>query len=505
MGFYPYRYSNSSFTKAKPPVDSSYINPTNTSCQISLRLHSSVSQVNESLLLDILAEGIYDETTGSLCMVGYRYDGLHKLWSKHGTVDCEILVNFQFLPRNSKDSSGFIKRIFESKRKNFDPLHFEPLRLSSAAFVADEVYESILRTDVEIDLALISNTLSCVFVVLQLFHLRKNPDVVPFVLMTMLLTLSLAYIIPLILDLKFIFMTSHSTPDVLLGINEWLEAKQVTEGVTTVILFLLQARLLRLTWSMRRSSSEGGSDRLQIAEKESMFVTLTILVKLFRDSKENALAYPYYIGTTLVKLLPHAYGLYKAQNSASKLLSIAWDVMITFGALIFAIIIYLQQCSGTLHHALLHLPLAPRTSTPLLPAPAASANIPESQFSYSGLRTPFFSGGAKAKQSRNPNPNPNRNGMMMVVEAMAKSGGSKESPEQQKWSQEGLVTESLPNGMFRIRLDNADMIIGYISGKIRKSFIRILPGDRVKVEVSRYDSTRGRIIYRLRTSNKDPS
>ncbi|PON40085.1 Translation initiation factor IF [Parasponia andersonii] len=161
--------------------------------------------------------------------------------------------------------------------------------------------------------------------------------------------------------------------------------------------------------------------------------------------------------------------------------------------------------SGTLQHALLHLPLAPRSSTPLLPAPAASANFPESQFSYSGVRTPFFSGGAKAKQGRNPNPNRNRNGMMMVVVAMAKSGGSKESPEQQKWSQEGLVTESLPNGMFRIRLDNADMIIGYISGKIRKSFIRILPGDRVKVEVSRYDSTRGRIIYRLRTSNKDPS
>nr|YP_009558149.1 translation initiation factor 1 [Lonicera nervosa]YP_010414228.1 translational initiation factor 1 [Lonicera gynochlamydea]YP_010703371.1 translational initiation factor 1 [Lonicera szechuanica]UWK23675.1 translational initiation factor 1 [Lonicera rupicola var. syringantha]AZZ06117.1 translation initiation factor 1 [Lonicera nervosa]URS64410.1 translational initiation factor 1 [Lonicera gynochlamydea]WCO11825.1 translational initiation factor 1 [Lonicera szechuanica] len=66
---------------------------------------------------------------------------------------------------------------------------------------------------------------------------------------------------------------------------------------------------------------------------------------------------------------------------------------------------------------------------------------------------------------------------------------------------EGLITESLPNGMFRVHLDNGDLIIGYISGKIRRSFIRILPGDRVQVEVSRYDSTRGRIIYRLR--NKD--
>nr|UHA56650.1 translation initiation factor 1 [Argophyllum nullumense] len=74
--------------------------------------------------------------------------------------------------------------------------------------------------------------------------------------------------------------------------------------------------------------------------------------------------------------------------------------------------------------------------------------------------------------------------------------------KEQKWIHEGLInSKSLPNGMFRVCLDNEDMILGYVSGKIRRSFIRILPGDRVKIEVSRYDSTRGRIIYRLR--NKD--
>nr|URQ21275.1 translational initiation factor 1 [Heptacodium miconioides] len=67
----------------------------------------------------------------------------------------------------------------------------------------------------------------------------------------------------------------------------------------------------------------------------------------------------------------------------------------------------------------------------------------------------------------------------------------------QKKVYEGLITESLSNGMFRVCLDNEDLILGYISGKIRRSFIRILPGDRVKVEVSHYDSTKGRIIYRL--------
>ncbi|VVA99670.1 unnamed protein product [Arabis nemorensis] len=62
---------------------------------------------------------------------------------------------------------------------------------------------------------------------------------------------------------------------------------------------------------------------------------------------------------------------------------------------------------------------------------------------------------------------------------------------------EGLVTESLPNGMFRVDLENGVNILGYICGKIRKNFIRILPGDKVKVEMSVYDSTKGRIIFRM--------
>nr|YP_009570817.1 translation initiation factor 1 [Limonium tenellum]YP_009722536.1 translational initiation factor 1 [Limonium aureum]YP_010241394.1 InfA [Limonium tetragonum]YP_010241477.1 InfA [Limonium bicolor]YP_010464997.1 translation initiation factor 1 [Limonium otolepis]YP_010997468.1 translational initiation factor 1 [Limonium franchetii]QKN99061.1 translational initiation factor 1 [Limonium sinense]QBC67909.1 translation initiation factor 1 [Limonium tenellum]QGN73761.1 translational initiation len=73
--------------------------------------------------------------------------------------------------------------------------------------------------------------------------------------------------------------------------------------------------------------------------------------------------------------------------------------------------------------------------------------------------------------------------------------------KEEKTIREGLITESLSNGMFRVHLDNKDMILGYISGKMRRSFIRILPGDRVKIEVNRYDSTKGRIIYRF--SNKD--
>ena len=63
---------------------------------------------------------------------------------------------------------------------------------------------------------------------------------------------------------------------------------------------------------------------------------------------------------------------------------------------------------------------------------------------------------------------------------------------------DGLVTEALPNVMFRIQLDNGPIILGHISGKMRKNYIRLVPGDRVKVELSPYDLTRGRITFRYR-------
>jgi translation initiation factor IF-1 len=78
-----------------------------------------------------------------------------------------------------------------------------------------------------------------------------------------------------------------------------------------------------------------------------------------------------------------------------------------------------------------------------------------------------------------------------------KNSREKKNPREAKVTFEGLVTEALPNGMFRVRLENDTIILGYISGKIRSSSIRILMGDRVKIEISRYDSSKGRIIYRL--------
>jgi translation initiation factor IF-1 len=63
---------------------------------------------------------------------------------------------------------------------------------------------------------------------------------------------------------------------------------------------------------------------------------------------------------------------------------------------------------------------------------------------------------------------------------------------------EGEVVEPLPNAMFRVKLDNGHVVLAHISGKMRKYYIRILPGDRVTVELSPYDLTRGRITYRAK-------
>lgn len=62
----------------------------------------------------------------------------------------------------------------------------------------------------------------------------------------------------------------------------------------------------------------------------------------------------------------------------------------------------------------------------------------------------------------------------------------------------GVVLESLPNAMFRVELENRHQVLAHVSGKMRKNFIRILPGDRVLVEVTPYDLSRGRIIYRFK-------
>lgn len=71
-------------------------------------------------------------------------------------------------------------------------------------------------------------------------------------------------------------------------------------------------------------------------------------------------------------------------------------------------------------------------------------------------------------------------------------------PKEDNIEVEGRIIEPLPNAMFKVELENGQVILAYVSGKMRMHFIKILPGDRVTVELSPYDLTKGRITYRFK-------
>lgn len=71
-------------------------------------------------------------------------------------------------------------------------------------------------------------------------------------------------------------------------------------------------------------------------------------------------------------------------------------------------------------------------------------------------------------------------------------------PKEEAFEVEGVVTQALANTSFRVKLDNGHLVLAHVGGKMRKNFIRIVPGDRVIVEISPYDLARGRIIFRNR-------
>ena len=81
---------------------------------------------------------------------------------------------------------------------------------------------------------------------------------------------------------------------------------------------------------------------------------------------------------------------------------------------------------------------------------------------------------------------------------MGKRGEENQSVKEEAITVDATVVDSLPNAMFRVELESGHRVLAHVSGKIRKNFIRILVGDKVKVELSPYDLQRGRIVYRYK-------
>ncbi|KAK6132675.1 hypothetical protein DH2020_033591 [Rehmannia glutinosa] len=366
----------SEFTTMSAPAKSSNISPSNISYKISINPSSKVKfgnwfpNVNLSTIfrdrVEITAEGVYNAETGYLCM------------------------------------GGLIKGTIESTRNKTDPLHFEDLSLSSVAYYTEVAEKSIWRMDLEITMVLISNTLSCIFIGLQIFHVKRNPEVLSCVSLVMLLILSLGHMIPLVLNFEALFLGNHNKQTLLETSGGWVEANEVAVRVITMVAFLLQIRLFQLVWTAKQN--EGNDKNSLIGEKKSVFVSLSlyilgglltlllnwtrnrhyrkyslwgdlrsyaglildgfllpqIFLNTFRGSAEKALSEPFYVGTSVVRLLPHAYNQYRTHNyaafdvngtyyyanPAADFYSTAWDVLIPCGVIALVVIVFLQQRNG---------------------------------------------------------------------------------------------------------------------------------------------------------------
>ncbi|XP_012074974.2 uncharacterized protein LOC105636321 [Jatropha curcas] len=365
---------------------------------------------NEQIQVELSAEGIYDAETGVMCLVGCRYLDSNNQIPKYD-VDCEILVNVEF---PTVDSNNYIQGHINSTREESDPLYLQPLSFSAVSYYNRHARESIWRMDFEIIMALISNTLLCFFVGYQIFYVKKNPNMFPFVSILMLIVLILGQMLPLMLNFEALFFSKENRQSYLRRSGGWLELNEVIVRVITMVSFLLQVRLLQLVWSARLT--EGNSKASWIAEKKTAFVCLPlyvlgasialsvnwkdyefghernspyyissstnqhslwvdlrsyaglvldsfllpqIIVNIFNNSRENALSCFFYIGTTFVRLIPHAYDLYRAHyysedfewsymyaNPSVDYYSTSWDLIIPLGGLVFAAIVYLQQRNG---------------------------------------------------------------------------------------------------------------------------------------------------------------
>ncbi|XP_018822899.1 uncharacterized protein LOC108992726 [Juglans regia] len=355
------------------PASSSRRGSVNISCSIGLYSTTGFSPFNSTSstsyeMLEILAEGTYDDETGSMCMVGCRNLGSENQIPRAGSWDCEILVKFHFPPINSK-KARYIKGSISSTREKSDPLYFERLDSSSYDFYEDG--SSIWSMDVEIIMALISSTLSCVFVVLQIFHVKRHPDVLPFISFFMQSILTFGQLIPLVLNFEALFLRKPRR-NMWLESDRWVEANEVIVRTTGMVALLLQFRLLQKIWSTKWST--GNQRGTWVVERKALLVALPlyvtgaliavamswwnedqdnhdpvmfvaspityrhhslwedlksyaglvldgfllpqILLNMFWNSRKSALSSSFYIGNTFLRFLPHAYDVYRAHNYA---------------------------------------------------------------------------------------------------------------------------------------------------------------------------------------------
>ncbi|PRQ31324.1 hypothetical protein RchiOBHm_Chr5g0034211 [Rosa chinensis] len=184
--------------------------------------------------------------------------------------------------------------IFINLGRYSEPLQFERVDLSAADQYTAEVDQSNGRVEVEITLALISTTLACVFVALQLLHVKKHPDMLPSISILMLLILTLGYMIPVMYYFEATFVHNTNLRNAFLGSGGRLQMYKVIARVITVITlvaFLLQFHLLRHVWSERFAN--GTFKELWNVEKKALSVyaigVLAVMALLVNSSHQQYL------------------------------------------------------------------------------------------------------------------------------------------------------------------------------------------------------------------------
>ncbi|CAA7054692.1 unnamed protein product [Microthlaspi erraticum] len=375
---------------------------------------------------DIYAEGTYDKDTGELCMVGCQSVRLKSTVAmRNESVDCSLAIKIKFSPIDS-NSDDRLKGTIESTREKTDPLYVGRMEVTSRSIYVHQAKESVWRMDLEVAMVLISNTLSCLFVGMQLYHMKKHQEALPFISIAMLILLTLGHMIPLLLNFEELFKSSHNQQSLFFENDRWLEAKEIVVRIVTMIAFLLECRLLQLAWTARKTEERNHHQGVWSAEKKVAYICLPlyitggliawlvnrnrapkrmvyigkprsrnllyrpvtlkrsfqrpslwkdlksygglmldafllpqILFNGFSNSESKSLAASFYVGNSVVRLLPHAYDLYRSRsygkildwsyiyaNPKMDYYSTAWDIIIICIGFLFASLVFLQQKFG---------------------------------------------------------------------------------------------------------------------------------------------------------------
>ncbi|KAH0468402.1 hypothetical protein IEQ34_003435 [Dendrobium chrysotoxum] len=372
----------------------------NVSYEISYWSYTDSSSSSDGVHTKISAEGVYNSRNGHLCMVGCMFNEssvLDKQEKIEDMMDCKILINIQFPPMDPKEGEH-LNGTIRSTREMGDPLYFEPVSVSSYKMYAEQATESIWRIDIEIIIVVISLTLSCIFIRSQILHAKKNPDVLPAISITMLVVMSLGFVITLILNFEAMLIMVKNKQNFFSNSGEWMVVKEVIVRVLTLVAFILHLRMLQVAWSAR-CADEGKKD-FSVAEQKTMklclilyfsgaviawlvksksrshwwnwedllsyagfildgFLFPQILLNLFRRSHEKALSVAFYVGMTAIRIFPHVYDLYRAQTTLPRLqfsyiyaspqvdfYSLSWNIIIPLVGILLATSIFLQQRYG---------------------------------------------------------------------------------------------------------------------------------------------------------------